>query len=125
MSINLSNAFKALYNIKGNLLSDFKTLKFIGQDSNNQRVYLGTVNNNWQYREIKNPENGLIDEKIYFSPATTQQSQWAENATGFELVKADNSYLRFTKLEGVLSPKPPRYDWRFTVSPNRQDTGVL
>lgn len=128
MGLNLSNAFKALNNVKRNLLSDYTTLKFIAIDKTLQtkpRYYLGTVTRNWFYEERRDPVTGaIVGEFIVFIPNTPQEKDWAKNCTQLEAVRADGSFTRFA-LTSPSPPHPPKYQWEYMVRPNAQDTDAI
>lgn len=125
--INLNGVFKTVNNIKKGLLSEFTTLKFIGINSvltSKPRIYLGTLNENWYYRERRDPITGAITEHIDVVTTGETQFSWVENCSQIELVRANGSFLRFT-LSTKLKPKPPKFQWEIMVRPNGQDQAII
>ena len=127
MGLNIANAFKAKNNVKRRLLSDFVTLKFIKIDkeiAGKPRVYLGSTSVDWYVEEKLDPKLGRVMTYLYFVATDSTKNGWANDANYFEVVRQDNTFLRYNVLT-KFKPKSFRFEWKFEVSPNEQDVGEI
>lgn len=127
MSLNLSTVFSEADSILNSLLSKYVGLKFIefDEDNDNRPTYLGnTITKGFYYKEKKLPVTGEVVETLGLVPETEEINQHVKDADMIELIEENGDFLR-CKFKTLKKPFPPRYEWKFLLTPNEQDRTAI
>ncbi len=128
MSLNLNTTFYDVDTILNDLLSKYKSLKFIGfdQTDDNKPYYLNTVpiTKGFYYKEKRMPITKEVVCTLKIVPENDTIADYIKSTDYLELTDEDNNFLRF-RFKTEKEPHPPNYEWWFLITPNRQETTVI
>ncbi len=127
MAINLEKDFIGIDTILNDLLSKYKTLRFIGfdQTDENKPYYLtDAISKGFYYKAKKLPVTGELVQRLKFVPISDDIYQAFLKATMLELSMADGTFTRF-RFKTHREPEPPSFEWILEIVPNKQDKKLI
>jgi hypothetical protein len=129
-AINLSNVFYGVDTLLNGLLSRYVSLQFIGfdQSDDNKPYYLldAPLTKGFRHKEKKLPVTGQVVETLQIVTDSDEVKNLLLNkqVKMFELTNEDGDFVRFD-LKAKAEPHPPKYEWVYDITPNKQERTVI
>jgi len=127
-AINVSGAFRTKNEVLRKLLHKGNPtgLRLWGPTSNaiGGRQEILTLTSGWYHKQIKNPETGVIIERVNINQTSTMTQEVLDRAEGFDILYDDDTFERYT-FNAKGQPSPIGFEWKLDVTPSFGDKREL